>query len=110
MMPSSNRIQLVEPAPNRTEHPESCVCKECCDARQANMGWWARLATASRKRKPQVIKVVRGHNLALQTKIRRMPRKGYVVESIASRKAAWSATAGLFTRKHVHTVIFKLES
>ena len=44
---------------------------------------------------------------ALERGLNGMAKKGYVVEQQASRKALYSATTGLFTRKQIHTVTFR---
>ena len=43
---------------------------------------------------------------ALKAGIRRMAKKGWSVQSVSSRKAAYSLLTGIFTRKQVHNVVF----
>jgi len=42
----------------------------------------------------------------LERGLNAMARKGYLAQNQASRKAAYSVAAGLFTRKQIHTVTF----
>jgi ribosomal protein L7/L12 len=44
---------------------------------------------------------------ALERGLNGMAKKGYVVDQQASRKALYSAAAGVFTRKQIHTVTFR---
>ena len=53
-----------------------------------------------------VVKKYKGDR-ALQGGLNDMAKKGYVVDQQASRKALYSATAGVFTRKQIHTVKFR---
>jgi hypothetical protein len=39
--------------------------------------------------------------------LRRMARRGYEVQSQSTRKALFSAAAGVFTHKQIHTVTFR---
>jgi hypothetical protein len=43
---------------------------------------------------------------ALERGLQRMKAKGWSVQSVNTRKAAFSAMTGVFTRKQVHTVTF----
>lgn len=45
---------------------------------------------------------------ALQAGMKKMARKGYVVQTHTSRKKLWSFVAGPFTRQQIHTVTFVL--
>jgi hypothetical protein len=57
-------------------------------------------------RKTVVVKRYKG-DMQLQRGLRTMEKRGYQVENQATRKAAFSATAGIFTRKQIHTVTFR---
>lgn len=45
----------------------------------------------------------------LERGLQKMAKNGYVVQSQNTRKAAFSAAAGVFTRKQIHTVTFVRE-
>jgi hypothetical protein len=53
-----------------------------------------------------VVKKFKGDR-ALERGLNGMAKQGYVVDQQASRKAVYSATGGLFTRKQIHTVTFR---
>lgn len=53
-----------------------------------------------------VVKKYKGDR-ALQRGLNEMAKNGFVVDQQASRKALASATAGVFTRKQIHTVTFR---
>jgi hypothetical protein len=55
-----------------------------------------------------VIKKYKGER-ALQRGIDEMAAKGFVVDQLNSRKALASATAGILTRKQIHTVAFRFD-
>jgi hypothetical protein len=54
----------------------------------------------------QVIKKYKGEKAA-QRGIAEMERMGYEVDQMNTRKAMYSAATGVFTRKQIHTVVFK---
>jgi hypothetical protein len=51
------------------------------------------------------VKKYRGDR-AMRRGVEHMARKGYTVQTQASRKAWFSLLAGVFTRKQIHTVTF----
>jgi hypothetical protein len=53
-----------------------------------------------------VVKKFKGDR-ALERGLNRMAERGYEVQSQATRKAAYSAVTGVFTRKQIHTVTFR---
>lgn len=54
-----------------------------------------------------VVKKYKGE-AALQRGLTLMDRRGYDVDQQASRKALYALTTGIFTRKQIHTVTFRL--
>jgi hypothetical protein len=61
------------------------------------------------KNKPTVVKKYKGEK-ELEKGLTAMAARGYVPQNQASRKAAYSAAAGVFTRKQIHTVTFAKEA
>ena len=54
----------------------------------------------------QVIKKYKGERAA-QRGINKMERQGYEVDQAGTRKAMWNWKTGVFTRKQIHTIVFK---
>jgi hypothetical protein len=54
----------------------------------------------------QVIKKYKGEKAA-QRGIAEMERQGYEVDEMSTRKAMYSVATGVFTRKQIHTIVFK---
>lgn len=54
----------------------------------------------------QIIRKYKGE-AAAQRGIDQMRAHGYEVDDIATRKALWSPLTGLFTRKQIHTIVFR---
>jgi hypothetical protein len=61
------------------------------------------------KNKPTVVKKYKGEK-ELEQGLTLMATLGYVTQNQASRKAMYSAAAGILTRKQIHTVTFVKEA
>ncbi len=64
-----------------------------------------KLASVETKGKGVVVKKYKG-DAALEKGLAVMDRLGYTVQNQSTRKAAFSAAAGVFTQKQIHTVTF----
>jgi hypothetical protein len=102
------RVTELEQELEAQAHRKTCVCAGCCQRRTGKQSYESRS-----KRKPEtkriVVKKYKGEK-ELEKGLTLMATLGYVTQNQASRKAMYSAAAGILTRKQIHTVTFVKEA